>query len=253
MFRPEVTVVMPVYNAERTVLDSIDSVLAQTFPFFELIIVDDFSSDSTCELAYSRQVNDGRIKLIRLDKNRGAAGARNVAISEAQARFIAFLDGDDLWLPEKLELQLSFMREMDVAFSYTAYERIDESGSFISIVNAPEKLSYDDLIKTNYIGCLGVMYDTSRLGKLYMSLDSKREDYATWLQVLKQIPFAYGLNLVLAQYRIHSFQSSSKKVKMAMETWHLYRHVEKLPLYKAFWCFSYYAVLGLLKSGFRIW
>ncbi|SDU77500.1 glycosyltransferase family 2 protein [Pseudomonas sihuiensis] len=249
MFHPEVTVVMPVYNAEKTVLASIDSVLEQTFPSLELIVVDDCSSDTSYELIRSRQRADKRVKLLRLDKNSGAAQARNKAISEAQGRFIAFLDCDDLWRPEKLKEQLHFMRDRDVAFSYTAYERIDESGNVMGIISAPEKLAYQDLLKTNYIGCLSVMYDTLKLGKVYMSLNSGREDFATWLQVLKDIKYVYGLNLVLAQYRVHSSQSSAKKTKMAVETWRLYRNVEHLSLIRAFYFFSHYALRGLLRSS----
>lgn len=248
MFHPEVTVVMPVYNAEKTVLASIDSVLGQTFSSLELIVVDDCSSDTSYELIRDCQRADKRVKLLSLDKNSGAAQARNKAISEARGRFIAFLDCDDLWLPEKLKEQIYFMRDRDVAFSYTAYERIDESGSAMGIVNAPEKLAYQDLLKTNYIGCLSVMYDTFKLGKVYMSLSSGREDFATWLQVLKSIEYVYGLNLVLAQYRVHSSQSSAKKTKMAMETWRLYRNVEHLDFIRAVYFFSHYALRGLLRS-----
>ena len=247
---PEVTVVMPVYNAEKTVIASIESVLGQTFFSLELIVVDDCSSDATCDLIRRHQSIDQRLRLFRLDKNSGAAQARNKAISEAQGRFIAFLDGDDLWQPEKLEEQLGFMLGRDIAFSYTAYERIDEAGNVIGVMSAPEKLAYNDLLKTNYIGCLSVVYDTFKLGKFYMSVDSGREDYATWLKVLGQIEYAYGLNLVLAQYRVHSSQSSAKKIKMAMETWRLYRNVEHLDVARAFYFFSHYAMRGFMRSIF---
>lgn len=245
-----VSIITPSYNSARFIASTINSVIAQTAMSLEIIIVDDCSSDNSIEVIQSFIDRDTRIKFIKLEENSGAAVARNKAIEAASGRFIAFLDSDDLWDPEKLEKQIQFMLDKDIAFSYTAYEKIDESGVPFDIVNVPEKISYKQLLKTNVIGCLTAMYDVEKLGKVYMPVNTKREDFATWLTILKKVDYAYGMTDVLAQYRVYASQSSAKKTKMAKENWRLYRDIEQLNLFKSAYYFSHYAVRGVLRTKF---
>lgn len=213
-------------------------------------MVDDCSKDNSLEIAQRYAAQDNRIKVLQLEQNSGAAVARNTAIEAAVGRFIAFLDSDDLWHPEKLEMQLGFMLSKEIAFSYTAYEKIDELGNVFQQIPMPFKVNYKKLLKTNIIGCLTAVYDTDRVGKVYMPMNTKREDFATWLYILKKAEYAYGMPEVLAQYRVYNRQSSGNKIKMAKENWRLYRDVEKLNIFKASYYFTHYAVNGVLRTKF---
>lgn len=243
-----VSIITPSYNSALLISDTVDSVLSQTFTNWEMIIVDDCSEDNSVEVIQSLVDCEPRIKLIKLTENSGAAVARNRAIEAAQGRFIAFLDSDDLWKSKKLEEQVNFMIDNSVVFSYTAYEKVDENGTPFQIIKVPLKVAYKDLLKTNIMGCLTVIYDTKNIGKIFMSKNTKREDFATWLKILKQVDYAYAVPEVLAQYRVYNDQSSSKKTSMAQETWRLYRNVEHLNLFQATYYFSHYAIRGLLRT-----
>src|SRR5690606_21911418 len=175
---------------------------------------------------------------------------RNAGIKAAQGRYIAFLDSDDVWLPTKLEKQLEFMRRGDIAFSYCAYEKIDEEGEVFGRVGVPRKVSYRGLLKVCVIGCLTAMYDTQKLGKVYMPLIRRRQDLGLWLRILKKIDYAYGLQEILAQYRVRNDSISANKMVAARYTWKLYREHERLPLLKAVYYFSFYAVNGLLRTRY---
>jgi len=239
-----------VFNSAEFLPEVVLSVLAQSFSDWELILVDDCSLDSSVEIIESFASLDARIKLIRLAENCGVATARNRATEVAQGRYIGFLDSDDLWLSDKLEKQINFMKETNCALSYTAYEKIDEHGKAFQIVDVPQRVCYQDLLKTCVIGCLTAVYDTDQLGKIYMPVNSGREDFATWLAILKRIDFASGLPEVLAQYRVYSAQSSSKKTKMAVQTWHLYRTIEGFSLVKSAYYFVHYSLRGVLRMKF---
>ncbi len=245
---PIVSIITPSYNSALLISDTVQSVLSQTFTNWEMIIIDDCSIDSSAQLVQSLIDFDSRIKLIQLSENSGAAEARNKGIEAASGRFIAFLDSDDLWNPQKLEKQINFMLENKVAFSYTAYEKIDEKGAPFQTMGVPSKVAYNDLLKTCVIGCLTAVYDTECLGKIYMPNNTKREDFATWLKILKKIDYAYAVPEVLAQYRVYPNQSSSKKASMAQENWRLYRDIEHLNVLQAIYYFSHYAVRGLLRT-----
>jgi len=247
---PLVSIITPSYNAEKYLARTIESVLGQTFQDWEMIIVDDQSPDNANQLIEQYCQQDGRIKLLHLEKNSGAAVARNTAIEAAKGRYIAFLDSDDLWLPDKLEKQVQFMLDQDIAFSFSAYEKIDETGNVFGTVGVPKKTGYHDLLKTCSIGCLTAMYDVEKLGKVYMPANTKREDFATWLAILKQVDYAYGMPDVLAQYRVYASQSSAKKAKMAKENWRLYRDIEQLGVFKSAYYFAHYAVRGVLRTKF---
>ncbi|MCT7492530.1 glycosyltransferase family 2 protein [Aliarcobacter cryaerophilus] len=245
-----VSIITPSYKSEKFISQTIESVLGQTYQNWEIIIVDDVSPDNSNKIIEEYSKKDSRIKLIKLEKNSGAAVARNIAIEESKGRYIAFLDADDIWKPEKLEKQIEFMRKNNYAFTYTAYEKIDENGLVFGEIGVPLKVSYNQLLKTCVIGCLTAVYDTNKLGKVYMPTNTKREDFATWLSICKKVDFAYGIKENLSQYRVYKSQSSNKKVKMAKENWKLYREIEKLNIFKAIYYFSHYAIRGILRTKF---
>jgi len=239
---------MPSYNSEQFLAISIDSVINQIFKEWELIIVDDMSSDNSNKIIEEYIKTDSRIKLIKLEKNSGPAIARNRAIKEAKGRYLAFLDSDDLWHPEKLSKQIAFMEENEIVFSYTSYYSIaEESGEINDQVNIPQKIDYTELLKQNIIGCLTVVYDTKKLGKVYMPEIQKRQDFALWLDILKRVPSAYGLSEPLAYYRVRKTSVSSNKLIASTYNWKLYREIEKLPLYKAIYYFGCYTYRSILK------
>jgi teichuronic acid biosynthesis glycosyltransferase TuaG len=245
---PLVSIITPAYNASQYIAETVRSVLKQTFANWEMIIVDDCSTDDTREKVKTLGAEDRRIRLVCLEENGGAAVSRNRALRLARGRYIAFLDSDDCWKPEKLEKQLSFMKENDYAFTFTAYELMTQEGEFLNKqVWAPEQLSYSDLLKNTIIGCLTVMIDREKTGPFQMPNIRTRQDLATWLAILKQGHNAYGLNELLAEYRTGNPSISKNKWKAIKMNWFVYRKVEKLNVVKAFWCFSHYAVHAVAK------
>lgn len=244
----KVSIITPNYNSSSFIADTITSVIEQTYRNWELIVVDDCSTDNSLEIVQLAQKDDPRVKLIKLSENVGVAEARNIGIREAKGQFIAFLDSDDLWYPDKLEKQISFMKENNIDLCYTGYEKINEQGKPFQKMKVPLKISYKELLKTCYIGCLTAIYDTKNLGKIYMPTNTRREDYATWLNILKQTQYAYAVPETLAKYRVYSNQSSSKKINMAQENWNLYRKIENLNIFKTLYYFSHYAINGLIRT-----
>jgi len=243
-----ISVVMPVYNGEDFIVDSVRSVINQTYHNLELIVVDDCSSDNSVNIIRSFVEKDSRVCLVQANGNSGAAVARNIAIKASKGRYIAFLDADDLWMPEKLEKQIAFMQENNCPFSFSAYEKINELGDVIGKVGVPSRVTYHALLKTCVIGCLTAMYDTSHFGKVDMPLIRKRQDFGLWLKLLKEVDFACGIKEPLAQYRVHDNSISANKINAATWTWRLYRDIEKLNFLKASYYFSHYAFRGLLRS-----
>lgn len=245
--QPLVSVITPAYNAARFICETMDSVRAQTYENWEMIIVDDQSSDNTVQLVKRYEQKDNRIRLVQLNQNSGSAIARNTAMDHANGRYIAFLDSDDRWLPKKLQKQLCFMQENDLAFTFTKYVRMHENGELTNgISKAPVKLSYDDLMKRCVIGCLTVMLDREKIGEERMVNIRTRQDYAFWLTITRKGFYAYGLPEVLAEYRLVADSISSNKIKAAKRNWYVFRVVEKQPLYKAIWYFSHYAVISVM-------
>ncbi|WP_319802467.1 glycosyltransferase family 2 protein [Candidatus Symbiopectobacterium sp. NZEC135] len=242
---------MPTYNSSKTVCESIDSVLAQTYPNWELIITDDCSSDDTYALVSSYAKNDQRIKVFVNAINSGAGVSRNNSIENANGRYIAFLDSDDLWKNKKLELQISFIKDNNYQLVYSGYDKIDSNGNYISRIIPPAKVSYDRLLKSNVIGCLTALYDTHTLGKVYMPTIRKRQDMALWLKILKQTDYAYCIPESLALYREGHQSLSSNKVKILFTQWLFYRHYLKFDVFRSSYYFLNYIFYGLKKHGVK--
>lgn len=224
-----VSIITPSYKSAKFISQTIESVLAQTYQNWEMIIVDDFSNDNSNEIIEGYIKENSRISLIKLEKNSGPAVARNRAIEEAKGRYVAFLDADDLWLPQKLEKQLTFMYENDVAFTYSSYETMSENGVRIKKgMYTPLKITYKDLLKSNHIGCLTAIYDVEKVGKVFMPQINKRQDYGLWLKILRKTGFAYGLKEPLAVYRIVSNSVSSNKFKLLKYHYRLFTEFENI-------------------------
>lgn len=241
--KEKVSIITPAYNAEKFIQETIESVIQQTYPHWEMIIVDDCSTDQTTQIVKKYTEQDERIKLIQLKENSGAAVARNTAMDYATGKYLAFLDSDDLWLPEKLEKQVTFMQTNAIAFSFTKYERIHENGETTNgITEAPATVDYDALMKHCVIGCLTVMLDREKIGEMRMVNIRTRQDYAFWLQITRNGFPAYGLPEVLAKYRLVENSISSNKFKAAKRNWYVYRHIEKQSLPKSMWYFLNYAM-----------
>ncbi|MEX0290458.1 MAG: glycosyltransferase family 2 protein [Flavobacteriaceae bacterium] len=243
----QVSVITPFYNSKNYIRECIDSVMAQSYPYWELILVDDGSKDNTISVVEAYMQKDPRIKATGLENNEGAGMARNKGIELAKGRYIAFLDSDDTWHPEKLERQLRFMQKHQYPFTYTAYYKLDLKGRRKKVAALPA-VSYSRALYKNPIGCLTVIYDTSFFGKQYMPVVRKRQDFGLWLRLLK-ITEARGLNEYLASYRSRSSSISFYKLELLKHEWNLYRKVEKLSFFKSvFYLFS--AVFLKLKSYF---
>ena len=242
-----VSIIMPNYNSEKYVEETINSVLSQTYQNWELLFVDDCSTDKSLELV--RAFNDERIKIFQNETNSGAAASRNYALREAKGKWIAFLDSDDLWMPEKLSKQLEFMAENNYDFTCTHYSaENDDSGS--SVVFAPKKdiYTYKEILKHCYIGCLTVMYNADKLGKIEMPAEAvKREDFACWLRILRSGTNVVCLHENLATYKIHTNSVSTNKVKMAKYQWNVYRKIEKISIIKSLYYMLNWAIKGILK------
>lgn len=245
-----VSIITPAYNAAAYIAETIESVLAQTYTNWEMLIVNDCSKDNTVEIVQSYAAKDKRIKLINLKQNSGAAVARNTAIQNAKGRYIAFLDSDDLWKKDKLQKQIEFMQQNDYAFTFTSYEHFKETQENIqNQVQIPKSLNYKQALKGNKIGCLTVMLDRRQIQSIHFTTQ-KHEDYILWLNILKQGITAYGIQESLALYRTGNSKSvSGNKLKSAMWTWKVYRESQRLSFIKSMYYFWFYVVNGLKKHS----
>lgn len=238
---------MPAHNVADFICESIESVINQSFLNWELIIVDDCSTDNTIA-EINQFLSDERIKLIRNDANLGGAGSRNVAIAAAKGRYIAFLDSDDLWTPDKLEKQISFMQKNNIGFSFAGHTTIDEKGMVLKEVDVPVKVNFKALLKHNYIGCLTAIYDTVPYGKVYMPLVKKRQDFALWLELLKKFDFAYALKENLGFYRIRTGSLSRSKSDAFKYYWRVLRDVGECNYLIAAYNLTCYLVIVCIKK-----
>lgn len=250
-FEELVSIVMPSYNSEKYIVESINSVVAQNYNHWELIIVDDCSEDETFEIAKRIAEKDRRITLLRNEKNMGAAASRNKAISLARGKWIAFLDSDDVWFPTKLFDQISFMKANNCNFSYTEYEQINEESKPVSVrISGPQKCSSHTLYRYNYLGCLTVMYDQTISGTI--SIDNRiksRNDYALWLKIIKTNNKCLLLNKVLGKYRVRKASLSHNKLsKLIKNHYKVFRISEQRSVFISFFCTIRNLFFGLVKK-----
>ncbi len=242
-----VSIVTPSHNAEKFISDAIESVLDQTYKDWEMIIVDDSSSDNSTQVIEKYMQKDKRIRLIKSTKRQGPALTRNKAIEVALGKYIAFLDADDMWMPSKLEKQLKFMNDNDLAFTYASYFLMDEEGNDLGLFTTNGEITYDSILKTCSIGCLTAIYDVEKIGKIYMQNIPKGQDYTLWLAIMKRIKKTKGVLEPLAYYRIQNISVSSNKLNAAKVQWNIYRNIEKLSILKSLYYFIHYAYFGIVK------
>ncbi len=222
---PLVSVITPLYNASTYIIKTIESLQNQTYSHWEQLIVNDFSSDNSLEVVEQLSKNDSRIRIVTLDKNYGAAYCRNRATEIANGEYIAFLDADDLWHPEKLEKQLSFMQDNNAVVSYTNYLHIDKEGKSLGKrIKALPKLTYQKQHSNNYIGNLTGIYNVSKIGKIIAPNIRKRQDWAVWLEAIKKSNRpALGLQEDLAYYRVHEESMSANKWNLVTYNFSFYK------------------------------
>lgn len=246
--QPLVSVIVPCYNMESFISDTIKSVMGQTYPHWELLIVDDVSTDATCSIVEAFAKSENRIQLFTKKSHSGIASSRNQAISAARGQYLAFLDADDVWYPEKLQVQLQFMSDKNISFSFSSYDCIDEAGYRLDkSVLVRQNLDYEAYLRNTIIGCSTVMIDKDKVGNVVVPDYRTSEDTATWLDILKKGYVAYAIEQPLVSYRIRRQSASSNKLKASSDLWKVYRKHEKLPLLKAIRCFSCYAFNAIKK------
>ena len=243
---PLVSVITPVWNAAATLAETVASVRAQSMPDWEMILVDDGSTDGARALAEALAAAEPRLRVLGWAENRGPAAARNAGIRAARGRYIAFLDADDLWRPDKLALQLAAM-QAGARFVFSAYGRMDAGGRRLGDVPAPARLTYAELLKGNCIGCLTAIYDTAHFGKVEMPDIRRRQDYSLWLQLLARGGEAHGLARVLADYRVRPGSLSADKLAAAGATWAIYRQTAGLGRARAGYYLAHNLARGVLK------
>ena len=242
-----VSIITPSYNSAKFISETIESVLAQSYQNWEMIIVDDHSSDNSIRIIKNYIKKGTPIKLITLNKNRGVAHARNVGLANAKGEYITFLDSDDVWSKDKLNKQITFMENNNYILTYTAYHKINESGEKIGSVNVPVNVDYKKMLKSNYIACSSAIVKKELLDDIYFPPLKLRQDHAFWLSLLKKGIIAYGLNKPLLHYRVRKKSISSNKAVAAYYQWKLYREFEKFPIYKSVWYLLNYSILGIVK------
>lgn len=244
---PTVSIITPTYNSADFVAETIVAIQAQTYTDWELLITDDCSTDNTVEIVKKFAEQDARIKLFVLETNGGGGVARNNSIEQAQGRYIAFCDSDDRWYPEKLEKQLAFMQQKDCALSYTSYMTCTENGDINGIVVAPLQITARSILRDCKIGCLTAIYDSEKIGKVYLPLIRKRQDWGLWIKVLQKCGIAYGMKEPLALYRLRENSISHNKFDLIKYNIGVYQEVLDWSSFKA----TIYFVCCFMPAFFR--
>ncbi|EIJ2221255.1 TPA: glycosyltransferase family 2 protein [Vibrio cholerae] len=242
-----VSVIMPAYNSSLTIKDSIKSVIVQSYKNIELIIVDDCSEDNTVEIIQSFSTLDPRIKLIRNMINLGVAKSRNKAIADARGEYVAFLDSDDIWCENKLKFHLKEMKKYKCNLSCSSYYTFSGiKENIISVRKVKENITYQDLLKSNQVGCSTVICDMRFLNQLeFKSIG--HEDYELWLNITKSGLSFLGVQEPLSYYRVSSDSLSSNKFKMILKQWNIYRKYQDISLLKSVYYTLHYMIRGVLK------
>ena len=243
-----VSIITPTYNCAKFIAKTIDSVKAQTYKNWEMIIVDDRSQDNTREIVEEYVKDDPRIQYHLLEVNSGAAVARTTAMKLAKGSYMAFLDSDDIWTPDKLERQIQWMEDNGVAFSCTAYEQIDENDNLLNkTIKTIKKTNYDRLLLDCPVGNSTVVYNVEKMGKFEVPNIRKRNDDALWLQMLKKEKYIWGMPDVLMKYRVRQNSISSNKLAVIKYHWILYRKIEHLNIFRSAFHICYWCVIKVLR------
>lgn len=238
---------MPSYNCSDYILETIESVQAQTYGNWELIIVDDCSTDTTRDILKAKSEEDKRIIYHQLDVNSGAAIARTTAMQLANGSYMAFLDSDDLWKKDKLEKQLAFMKTYNYNFTSTSYQKINSKGvPYGKVIQSIDRVNYNRLLLDCPVGNSSIMYNVKALGKFKVPNIRKRNDDALWLKILKKEKYIYGLPKVLMYYRIRDNSLSRNKLSLVKYHWILYRKIEHLPIWRSIFHIIYWGIIKIL-------
>ena len=244
---PLVSIITPSYNSSKFIEETIASVQAQTYSHWEMLITDDGSTDNSFEIIKEICKKDSRIKLFSI-KNAGPAVARNNSIKHAKGKYLAFLDSDDLWMPEFLSTSIKFITKSE-GFIFSSYKRCNEitlKEQYKDFI-VPENVTYMDILKTNSISCLTAFIDIEKLGKEFMPEVLYRQDMGLWLKYLKKINYAKGIKETLAIYRIRDNSHSRNKKKLLKPQWYFYRHVENLSLVRSVYLMIVWGYRGFKK------
>ena len=244
----KVTVYISTYNYAQYIKKAINSVIAQTMTNWELIVIDDGSIDSGPNIVKKISNIDNRIKLLHTQGRLGPGSARNEGIKIAKGKYISFLDSDDVWLQNKLDIQVDFMEKEKLDFSFTSYKKINTDDKIISdVIPVPEKVNLSGLLKTNYIGTLTTMYNVKSLGKMYMNSFALQEDYGLWIDIIKKTKKVASLSQVLSLYRVHSSNISRNKFRSFVYQWKIYREHVNLGILKSIYYLIHYTYFGYKK------
>ena len=253
MESPIVSVIIPTFNSEKFISAAILSVQNQSYTNWEIILFDDCSTDATLTIVSELALNDDRIKCSKLSKNSGTGVARNAALAVAKGKYIAFLDADDLWKSNKLELQITFMQTNNLPFTFSFYDCINEEGKPLNKrVEAPLNLSYRQLFFCNYIGNLTAIYDVNYFGKIPISPIRKRQDWMLWLTVLKKVKVAHPVPESLAYYRIRDNSISTSKFDLIKYNFAVYRKFHGFIFPIAFACMKLFLFTQLFIKPWYI-
>lgn len=243
-----VSIITPTFNSATFIEETIKSVQSQTYTDWEMIIVDDGSTDTTARIIESLSKTDNRIQFYKLEKNSGPAVARNMGIDKAKGEFMTFIDADDVWFPNFIKKSIDIIKQSNIPFVFSSYRRANEKLEFVySDFIVPNKVTYTDILKSNSISCLTAFVDINTLGKKRMPLIRKRQDMGLWLQYLKVTPFAYGIQETQAIYRIRENSLSRKKADLVKYQWQFYREVEKLNIIQSSYYMLHWMYRGFMK------
>ena len=242
-----VSIIIPAYNVEKYIYETLDSVKKQTYKKWECIIVDDCSSDKTSSIIHEFEKEDSRFRYIRLSQNSGAAIARNTAVENANGKYLAFLDSDDIWKPQKLEKQIHFMQEHGYSFTCTTYGKMNAQSEVLKkVIKARTIYDYDRILK-DCPGNSTIIYDCEVLGKIYGENIRRRNDFVMWLKTIKVAQYAYGLEELLSYHRVRENSISSNKFYLIKYQWMVYRKIEKKSIVCSFKLIVYKLLQGLIR------
>jgi teichuronic acid biosynthesis glycosyltransferase TuaG len=246
--RPLVSIITPSYNSAKYIAETIQSVQNQSYDNWEMIIVDDCSLDNSEEVIIEIQKTDSRIHFFKLNQNSGSGIARNKGIEKASGDYMTFIDSDDIWFPKFIQNSIEAIQTSKAPFVFSSYRRSNEDLEFVySDFIVPQKVTYTDILKSNSISCLTAFLDIKTLGKKFMPKIRKRQDMGLWLQYLKEIPFAYGIQEPQAIYRIRENSLSRNKSNLLKYQWEFYRDVEKLNIFQSIYYMLHWMYRGFMK------